>query len=302
MCGMSQPPHNRTPASSAPARPDASMSLLTHVMDHSLDEGYAEASARREADGTAGLPRTLKAKLGLAAGLVVAAMVVTLGAAEAQIDAPVLAKERQELIDRVERSDGRVHGLERDIDRLRTDVAARQRAALKQPGGGQGELVALLSGATEVRGPGVKLVVDDAKGASSGGGGGPRESAGFSDTGRLRDRDMQKIVNGLWQSGAEAVSINGQRLTALSAIRAAGDAILVDNRPLVPPYEVLAVGDKKRLGTAFQDSVDGQYLHVLQESYGIRYTLSAADEVTLPAASSLTVRTATPVEQQKGAS
>lgn len=278
------------------------MSLLTHVMDHSLDEGYAEAAARREAEGTAGLPRTLKAKLGLAAGLVVTAMVVTLGAAEARIAAPVLAKERQELIDRVERADDRTHGLERDIDRLRTDVAARQRAALKQPGGGQGELVALLAGATEVHGPGVKLVVDDAKGASSGGGGKPRESSGFSDTGRLRDRDMQKIVNGLWQSGAEAISINGQRLTELSAIRAAGDAILVDNRPLVPPYEVLAVGDKKRLGTAFQDSADGQYLHVLQESYGIRYALSPADDLRLPAASSLTVRTATPAEQQKGAS
>ncbi len=278
------------------------MSLLTHVMDHSLDEGYAEAAARREAEGTAGLPRTLKAKLGLAAGLVVTAMVVTLGAAEAQIAAPVLAKERQELIDRVERADDRAHGLERDIDRLRTDVAGRQRAALKQPGGGQGELVALLAGATEVHGPGIKLVVDDAKGASSGGGGKPRESSGFSDTGRLRDRDMQKIVNGLWQSGAEAISINGQRLTELSAIRAAGDAILVDNRPLVPPYEVLAVGDKKRLGTAFQDSADGQYLHVLQESYGIRYALSPADDLRLPAASSLTVRTATPAEQQKGAS
>ncbi|GGS28859.1 membrane protein [Streptomyces nojiriensis] len=278
------------------------MSLLTHVMDHSLDEGYAEASARREAEGTAGMPRTLKAKLGLAAGLVVTAMVVTLGAAEARIAAPVLAKERQELIDRVERADDRAHGLERDIDRLRTDVAARQRAALKQPGGGQGELVALLAGATEVHGPGVKLVVDDAKGASSGGGGKPRESSGFSDTGRLRDRDLQKIVNGLWQSGAEAISINGQRLTELSAIRAAGDAILVDNRPLVPPYEVLTVGDKKRLGTAFQDSADGQYLHVLQESYGIRYALSPADDLRLPAASSLTVRTATPAEQQKGAS
>ncbi|MFC9296716.1 DUF881 domain-containing protein [Streptomyces sp. NPDC057011] len=302
MCGMSQPPPNRSSASPPPARPDASMSLLTHVMDHSLDEGYAEASARREAEGTAGLPRTLKAKLALAAGLVLAAMVVTLGAAEARIAAPVLAKERQELIDRVERADEHAKTLERDIEHLRTDVADRQRAALKQPGGGQGELVALLAGATEVRGPGIKLVVDDAKGSSSGGGGGPRESAGFSDTGRLRDRDMQKIVNGLWQSGAEAVSINGQRLTALSAIRAAGDAILVDNRPLVPPYEVLAVGDKKRLGTAFQDSADGQYLHVLQESYGIRYTLSAADEVRLPAASSLTVRTATAAEQQKGAS
>ncbi|MER5929227.1 DUF881 domain-containing protein [Streptomyces sp. NPDC002054] len=300
MCGMSQPPNNRTSAP-PPARPDASMSLLTHVMDHSLDEGYAEASARRAAEGTSGLPRTLKAKLGLAAGLVLAAMVVTLGAAQTQVSAPVLAKERQELINRVDAADGHAHDLEQDIDALREDVAARQRAALRQHGGDQGQLVALLSGATEVRGPGIKLVVDDAKGAAAGGGG-PRENTGFSDTGRLRDRDMQRIVNGLWQSGAEAVSINGQRLTALSAIRAAGDAILVDNRPLVPPYEVLAVGDKDRLGTAFQDSADGQYLHVLQESYGIRSTLSAEDEVRLPAASSLTVRTATAVEPKKGAS
>ncbi|MFJ9341737.1 DUF881 domain-containing protein [Streptomyces sp. NPDC101733] len=301
MCGMSQPPHNRSSAT-PPPRPDASMSLLTHVMDHSLDEGYAEASARRAADGRAGLPRSLKAKLGLAAGLVIAAMVVTLGAAQARIAAPVLAKERQELIDRVERADGRADTLEKDIERLRTEVEDRQNEALKQHGGDQGRLVALLAGATEVHGPGVRLTVDDAKGASSGGGGGPRESAGFSNTGRVRDRDMQRVVNGLWQAGAEAVSINGQRLTELSAIRAAGDAILVDNKPLVPPYEVLAVGDKKRLGTTFQDSVDGQYLHVLQESYGIRYTLSALDEVKVPAASSLTVRTATAAEAKKGAS
>ncbi|AYV26614.1 hypothetical protein EES41_07735 [Streptomyces sp. ADI95-16] len=279
------------------------MSLLTHVMDHGLDEGYAQATAQRRADGTAGLPRTLKAKLGLAAGLVLAAMVVTLGAAQARVSAPVLAKERQELIDRVKRADEHADGVERDIERLRGTVADRQRAALKQQGGGdQGQLVGLLSGATEVRGPGVKLVVDDAKGSSSGGGGGPRESAGFSDTGRVRDRDMQRIVNGLWQSGAEAVSINGQRLTALSAIRAAGDAILVDNKPLVPPYEVLAIGDKKRLGPTFQNSADGQYLHVLQESYGIRYGLTAENDVRLPAASSLTVRTATAEEPKKGAS
>lgn len=100
----------------------------------------------------------------------------------------------------------------------------------------------ILSGAVAVRGPGVKLVVNDAKEATQGGDGNPRETSGFSDTGRVRDRDMQRVINGLWESGAEAVSINGQRLTALSAIRAAGDAILVDNKPLVPPYTVLAVG------------------------------------------------------------
>ncbi|GGT95320.1 membrane protein [Streptomyces lateritius] len=268
------------------------MSLLNNVMDHALDDGYAEASARRAAEG-GGLPRTLRAKLGLAAGLVLAAAVVTVGAAEARISAPVVAKERQELIDRIEAETTAADRLEQDVEKIRDEVGERQRKVLEQHGGDQTELVALLSGATPVRGPGVKLVVDDAKDTEQGGGG-PRESSGFSDTGRVRDRDMQRIVNGLWESGAEAVAINGQRLTSLSAIRAAGDAILVDNKPLVPPYTVLAVGDGRRLSTAFQDSADGQYLHALQENFGIRTSISAEAEVRLPAAPSLIVRTAVP--------
>ncbi|MEV0321782.1 DUF881 domain-containing protein [Streptomyces sp. NPDC050658] len=292
MCGMpQQPPVRSTP--SRPRRPDASMSLLTTVMDHSLDEGYAEAAARKRAKGDGGVPRPLRAKLGLALGLVLAALVVTVGAAQARIAAPVVAKERAELIDRIESATSDADSLEDDVETLRDDVSERQREALKKHGGSQGELVALLSGATEVQGPGVKLVVDDAKEADQGGGG-PRESAGFSDTGRVRDRDMQRVVNGLWQSGAEAISINDQRLTALSAIRAAGDAILVDNKPLVPPYTVLAVGDGQRLSTRFQNSRDGQYLHALQENFGVRTSISVQESLRIPAAPSVTVRTAEP--------
>ncbi|MGW5425339.1 DUF881 domain-containing protein [Streptomyces sp. NPDC003943] len=288
---MSQQPPVRS-TGSPPPRPDASMSLLNNVIDHAVDDGYAEASARRAAEG-GGLPRTVRAKLGLAAGLVLAAAVVTLGAAEARVSAPVVAKERQDLINRIDSETSAADRLEQDVEGLRAEVGERQRKALEQHGGDQAELVALLSGATPVHGPGVKLVVDDAKGSDTGGGG-PRESSGFSDTGRVRDRDMQRVVNGLWESGAEAVSINGQRMTALSAIRAAGDAILVDNKPLVPPYTILAVGDGQRLSTTFQDSADGQYLHALQENFGIRTSISVEGDVRLPAAPSLIVRTAVP--------
>ncbi|MFC5633703.1 DUF881 domain-containing protein [Streptomyces bullii] len=294
MCGMpQQPPVRSTPA--RPPRPDASMSLLTNVMDHSLDDGYAEAAARKEAAGEGGLPKTLRAKLGLAVGLVLAALVVTVGAAQARIAAPAVAKERQELIDRIDRETETADELEGSVDKLREDVSARQREALEKSGGSaRSELLGILSGATAVHGPGVRLVVNDAKDAGTGGDGDPREASGFSDTGRVRDRDMQRAVNGLWESGAEAISINGQRLTALSAIRAAGDAILVDNRPLVPPYTVLAVGDGERLSTRFQDSADGLYLHALQENYGIRTGISVEEDLELPAAPSVIVRTAQP--------
>ncbi|GLP70671.1 membrane protein [Streptomyces sp. TUS-ST3] len=278
------------------------MSLLTNVMDHSLDDGYAEAAARKKAAGSGGLPKTLRAKLGLAVGLVLAALVVTVGAAQARVAAPVVAKEREELIDRIDRETETADRLEKSVDQLRDDVSTSQREALKQSGdSGQADLVGILSGAVEVHGPGVKLVVNDAKEASTGGDGNPRETSGFSDTGRVRDRDMQRVVNGLWQSGAEAISINGQRLTALSAIRAAGDAILVDNKPLVPPYTVLAVGDGQRLSTRFQDSADGLYLHALEENYGIRTAISVEDDLRLPAAPSVIVRTAEP-RTEKGTS
>lgn len=278
------------------------MSLLTNVMDHSLDDGYAEAAARKKAAGDGGLPKTLRARMGLALGLVLAALVVTVGAAQARVAAPVVAKEREELIDRIDRETGTADKLEKSVDQLRDDVTTRQREALKHTGdSGQADLVGILSGAVEVHGPGVKLVVNDAKEATTGGDGNPRETSGFSDTGRVRDRDMQRVVNGLWESGAEAISINGQRLTALSAIRAAGDAILVDNKPLVPPYTVLAVGDGQRLSTRFQDSADGLYLHALQENYGIRTAISAEDDLRLPAAPSVIVRTAEP-RTEKGTS
>ncbi|GAA3153876.1 DUF881 domain-containing protein [Streptomyces echinatus] len=283
------------------------MSLITNVMDHSLDDGYAEAAARRESQGEGGLPKTLRAKLGLAAGLVLAALVVTVGAAQARVAAPVVAKERQELIDRIDSETADADELESTVDQLRDDVGARQQqAALKSSGGSaDADLAGLLSGATAVQGPGVKLVVNDAKEASSGGDGtNPRETSDFSDTGRVRDRDMQRVVNGLWASGAEAISINGQRLTALSAIRAAGDAILVDNRPLVPPYAVLAVGDGDRLSTTFQNSADGLYLHALEEQYGIRATISTEADLRLPAAPSVIVRIAQPKSEktEKGTS
>ncbi|MFH8558500.1 DUF881 domain-containing protein [Streptomyces celluloflavus] len=293
MCGMSQQPPDRSSLKKPAARPDASMSLLTNVMDHSLDDGYAEAAARQSEAGVRGLPRTLRAKLGLAAGLVLAAIVVTVGAAQAQVAAPTLAKEREELINRIQKGTGAADKQQQRVDATRDAVGTMQRDALEKHGNDKAELLALLAGSTQVTGPGVKLVVDDAKEAG-GGSGGPRGSSSFTDTGRVRDRDMQRIVNGLWASGAEAISVNGQRLTSLSAIRAAGDAILVDNKPLVPPYTVLAVGDGQRLSTAFQDSADGQYLHVLQENYGVRTKISVEHEVTLPPAPSLIVRTAKP--------
>ncbi|RKN12555.1 DUF881 domain-containing protein [Streptomyces radicis] len=274
------------------ARPDASMSLLTTLMSTTLDEGYAEAAARRRAEGRSDLPRTLRARLWLATGLVLAGLVVTLGAAQARESAPTVARERSELLDRVDAGTAAVDVLHDDVDELRAEVAALRREALGGAGAEGAELAALLAGATPVTGPGIELTVDDAEG-TAGTPGDPRDGGAF-DAGRVRDRDLQRVVNGLWHSGAEAIAVNGQRLTALSAIRAAGDAVLVDNRPLAPPYSVLAVGPGDDLATAFAASDGGRHLAALRDRYGVRAGTDVRDEVSLPAAPGLTPRVARP--------
>ncbi|MFJ8624663.1 DUF881 domain-containing protein [Kitasatospora sp. NPDC093550] len=286
-----------TPTPSAPNgrynRPDASMSLLTNVMDHSLDEGYAEAAEARGGARDSRIPGTLRGLLTLGAGLALVGAVVTVGAVNAHKAEPTLAKERDALIQRINDSNTSADRLQKQVQELRRKVDSTQQQALASGDGDAGGLTGTV-GLGEVTGPGVKLVLEDAAGTGLGGNVDPRAGQGFSNSGRLRDRDLQLVVNGLWGSGAEAVAINGQRLTALSAIRAAGEAVLVDNRPLVPPYNIQAIGDGPKLLTAFENDMAGQYLRLLQEKYGIKSTLSTQKSLTLPAAVGVTLRTAQP--------
>ncbi|MFB7664305.1 DUF881 domain-containing protein [Kitasatospora sp. NPDC056138] len=278
------------------ARPDASMSLLTNVMDHSLDDGYAEAARARGAEGSSRLPASVRGRLTLALGLALAATVVTVGAVNNEEAAPTLAKERDALVHRVNDATGGADKLQKQIESLRDKVEQAQDHALRSQGDGGLAAVAGQAGTGEVSGPGVKLVIEDASGTGAGGSvNNPRQADGFQNSGRLKDRDLQLVVNGLWSSGAEGVAINGQRLTVLSAIRAAGDAVLVDNRPLVPPYTVLAIGDGQRFATAFQNAEAGHYLRLIQDSYGIKSNLSVQKKVTLPGALGITLRYAQPL-------
>lgn len=265
------------------ARPDASMSLLTSVMEHSLDEGYAEAARERGQYGTSRMPKSLRGKLALAAGLTLPALVLTIGAVQVRASAPVAAQERQELAQRVSTAQANADALQREVDGLRSQTAQLKRPPV-DTGAAQLPPLALVTGTSAAYGPGLKLQLDDASGTATGGGTDPRTAAGFGNNGRVRDRDLQLVVNALWQSGAEGVAINGQRLTSLSAIRAAGDAILVDNHPLVLPYTVLAIGGPALLG-GFQQAVEGGvYLNQLKIDYGIQYSTTAEDRVDLPAA------------------
>ena len=106
---------------------------------------------------------------------------------------------------------------------------------------------------------------------------GQRVPVPADDNGRIQDRDLQSMVNALWAAGAEAVAVDGQRLAPTTTIRAAGEAILVDLRPVHGPYTIAAVGDPATLLPRFADSEAARRFQSYTGLYGIQFTVRAAD-------------------------
>ena len=109
------------------------------------------------------------------------------------------------------------------------------------------------------------------------------------------DADLLAAVNGLWQAGAEAIAVNGHRLTSRTAIRGAGQAITVDYRSLTRPYVIEAIGDGRRLADGFAASSGGGWWRSLREQYGMRLDVARSADLRLPADEGLGVRVATRV-------
>ena len=280
-------------------RVDGSMSLLADLARGAEDPAYAAAAgARRPPGGPPPAPPTVRRRVGGAALLVLVGVLTgTAGAAvrgAASDGEPV----RSRLAEDVERRTAESDALSRSFSRLRAEVAARRDAALASGEAGRADSrrladLELAAGTVPVVGPGVVVTLDDRPEPGEGEPDAalPRDDLGGD--GRVLDRDLQVLVNGLWAAGAEAISIDDLRLTARTAVRSAGEAVLVDFRPLSPPYVVRAIGEPGRLEPAFVDGEAGRRLATYTSLYGLRLEVRAEDELRLPAGSPADLRSAT---------
>ena len=250
------------------------MDLLNAIIRQPVDPDYAVVAAR-------GGPRTTRSWR-LAVVLVLAGAMFAVAALQTNRAAPAQQTERAELIDRVQAAEaqqdalrGQVVDLSRQITTLRAAALGNEQSrGLEQ----QIEQLGSTNGTVAVSGPGVLVVVDDA----------PSGAADQRD--EVLDLDLQVLANGLWQSGAEAVAVNGHRLSALTAIRGAGDAITVDYRSLNRPYRVEAIGDPRTLPARFAESPAGTWWNDLAQNRKMRYEISDVDELSLDADPGVTLR------------
>jgi uncharacterized protein YlxW (UPF0749 family) len=264
-----------------------SANFLLELFNDPLDPGYTDAADLRALVG----PRPPWRRRG-AFGLRMILLVVTgfllaVAYRQAVIALPVQNTAHAGLVNEVKAAQARTDELQRQADDLRRRVGAAQRDVL---GGSTDELNRIRRqeagiGLAAVSGPGVTVRLADAAAPID-----PTTGkASTENVNRILDLDLQAVVNALWASGAEAIAINHQRLTATSAIRTAGDAILVDFRPVASPYEISAVGSDE-LGDRFSHTAAATAMRGLVEQYALGFVVQGQGDLHLPAATGPTLR------------
>jgi uncharacterized protein YlxW (UPF0749 family) len=284
----------------AKRRPDESMTLLNSMLERPLDPGYREAANRREA---AGLPRSGSTRSVLVLVLAILTGFLFAVAALSLRPKPTAAAEvKDQLVSRIEGLQTHASEQEGKVAGLTKEVRDYEALALRQTGGDVDARLNDLevqAGAVPLTGPGLTMTLDDAASVDAAADAGARPSSDFEE-GRVTSGDLQIIVNGLWGAGAEAISINGHRLSSTAAIRFAGKAIIVDFRPLSRPYVITVLGNGQGIQQIFDQSFAGVYLAQLVQEFKIRSVVKQADSLTVPADSGLRLQVAQPLDSAVG--
>ena len=257
-----------------PALPDrVTLPLLTLITQQSLDEDYLHVAERRAA-GAEG-PRRQRHHQTAAVVIAVFGILVTTAAVQTSRNATVTDASRATLVSQIVDRREAVSRLQDRIVRLRQrnvglEDQLRQLTRTEQSSLARLRRIEVRTGFVAVTGEGVRIRVDDAPDGDV--------------TQVVRDEDLAILVDGLWNAGAEAIAVNGQRLTVLSSIRNVGVAIHVNSRPLSPPYTVLAIGDTQTLQANLLDTTHGQEWFNLVSQLGFVFEMHNEESLSLPAA------------------
>lgn len=267
---MPETPVDRDAARAASAD-RARIPLLNLITQESLDQDYLHAAEKKRLSASAGEAPSGQPRWVAAAVVAAFGLLVGVAAVQTSNASDIASASRQELLGQIKARGDEAADLQGELVRQRARnirlqdardaVAADERAAANRV-----ERLAAQTGFGPVTGPGVEISVDDA----------PNGEA-------VRDEDLSLLVNGLWAAGAEAIAINGKRLTARSAIRNAGAAINVNGAPLSPPYVVSAIGDDKTLQADLLETTTGLRFVNLADALGFRVVQNVRD-LDLPAA------------------
>jgi uncharacterized protein YlxW (UPF0749 family) len=175
---------------------------------------------------------------------------------------------------------------------LRTRIQAAEQAgqgsaALVKDLNDQLQTARIAAGLIPLTGSGIVLQIEDSQE--------PADPEGNMQDLLVGARDLRTIVEEMWQAGAEAVAVNGERMTPTTAVIDIGPSILVNSAYLAGPYQVTAIGpdDLYPRLSASPGFVD--FLRARAEAWGLRVSIAEPESVDMPAfAGTVTLRYARP--------
>jgi uncharacterized protein YlxW (UPF0749 family) len=265
-----------------------SVALLITLVSNTLDPGYAAAAARRDA----GARRPWYHQAAVVLGSMLIGLTLVVAYVHTHRAQPQAARVQADLVSRVRAAQRAGDALERTAEQLSTRIVGLRDAALGNGGAlneqlGRAEVIA---GTRAVVGPGLSVTLADPPAASATP---PPGRPGTTSPGQahiITDRDVRSVANVLWDAGAEAVAVNNVRITPTSAIRFAGQAVLVDLRPITSPYTISAIGDADTLITRFAASGVASRYQTLANAIGIGFSFDEKSALQLPASAALAPR------------
>lgn len=162
--------------------------------------------------------------------------------------------------------------LQARIDQLSSEVGGGALADLT------GDIADLqpVTGLTAVSGPGLQVSLNDAPRGSGEAGLNPNLLV-------VHEQDIQAYVNALWAGGAEAISLQGQRLISTTGIKCVGNTVLLEGVPYSPPYVIEAVGDTSGMMDAIATTPSTTNFADYSRAYGLGLEISGPRQLDVPA-------------------
>jgi len=189
-------------------------------------------------------------------------------------DLDTVVRQERQRTDALQRE---VAALTREVETLGKSVEDEQVTDLQR----QVDALRGPAGFEAVRGPGLTVVLRDA----------PKQdidraveqSEVTADQLVVHQQDIQAVVNALWSGGAEAMTLQGQRVISTTGIKCVGNTVVLHGVPYAPPYRIAAIGDLDALRVSLDtnDYIDGYKTYV--EAHNLGYEVTTSADVTMPA-------------------
>jgi uncharacterized protein YlxW (UPF0749 family) len=187
-------------------------------------------------------------------------------------------RQAEDLHDLVAAESARLEQVTTDVDELRLEVADLVERASGVPPTPPSENLgeAMGAGRVAVEGPGVVVRMWDAPAANA-----PADAR--PDDLLVHQQDVESVVNALWAGGAEAMTIQGQRVTSDTAVRCVGNVLLLRGVTYSPPYEIAAIGSPEDLMASLHRAPGVDIYLQYVDAVGLGWSATEEAKIQMPA-------------------